>query len=150
MDGDLRVRPKEMKIGIASQSGMDYKVYFDDYAVRLPDELTSDHSEGIDEYGNIAEDFVVQSAEHDFEKDGVPEIIIAVGNGLTDLAINVFKYHPPQQPKDARRVENWELIGQFRGQSEMIVDASSFSLPFGGQGRFAEYLWAKGRFVEIQ
>ena len=34
----------------------------------------------------------------DFDRDGRPELIVAVGDDSTELYINVFKYEPPRKP----------------------------------------------------
>lgn len=142
------VKPKELMIRMASQAGMDYLVLFDGVRVRLPHELTSKYTGGINDFGDLEEGFLVQAAEHDFDEDGIPEIIIVVGDGLSELVTNVFKYHPPQQQKDAGRPQNWELVGQFEGQGKIIIDGPSLTIPYGGQGLAEEWTWVKRKFVK--
>lgn len=142
------VRPKELVIRMASQAGIDYLILFDKAKVRLPHELTSKYTGGINMFGNLEEGFFVQAAEHDFDKDGVPEIIIAVGDGASEVIANVFMYHPPAQQRDAGRVQNWELVGQFDGQAKIIVDGPSLTIPYGGQGLAEEWTWVKRKFVK--
>jgi hypothetical protein len=143
-----KVRPKELIIRMASQAGMDYMVLFDGVGVRLPHELTSKYTGGINAFGDLEEGFFVQAAEHDFDGDGMPEIIIAVGDGSSELIANVFKYHPPEQQKDAGRPQNWDLVGQFDGQAKITIDGPSVTVPYGGQGLVEEWTWVKGKFVK--
>jgi hypothetical protein len=103
---------------------------------------------GFDDFGELEEDFHIEATTYDFEKDGNPEIIVAVGDGLVQLAVNVFKYHPPASTEDASRWENWSLLGNFTGQAKMILSDDAIVLPFGSQGLFEEFSWFKGKFVQ--
>lgn len=45
----------------------------------------------------------MQVAEHDFDGDDIPEIVVAVGDGMLDMALNVVTYYAPQSPDKAVR-----------------------------------------------
>jgi hypothetical protein len=90
----------------------------------------------------------VQVAEHDFDRDGTPEIVVAVGDGLINLVVNVVSYHAPQSMKDVGRVENWSLVGSFTGQQKALIQGDTISLPYGSQGLYEEYTWVKQKFIK--
>jgi hypothetical protein len=53
--------------------------------------------------GEINQGCYVQVAEHDFDGDDIPEIVVAVGDGMLDMALNVVTYYAPQSPDKAVR-----------------------------------------------
>ena len=87
-------------------------------------------------------------AEHDFDHDGTPEIVVAVGDGLANLVVNVVKYHAPSSSKDAKRLENWSVVGSFTGQQKAQIEGDTITLPIGSQGLYKEYTWVKRKFFE--
>lgn len=93
----------------------------------------------FDDFGDIKDGFIIDIAQHDFDADGNPEIVAAVGNGLDQLQVDVLEYHPPQKYADRGRSQNWTVLGSLSGQSRVEVDGNKLRLPVGSQGRFEEY-----------
>jgi len=148
------VKPEALIIRRATQAGMDYWVTFEALgtASRLPVEFDGACIEGnrdVSGGGEVAQGCFVQAGAHDFNADGLPEIIIALGDGWRHLEINVFSYHPPAHSSDAIRAENWALIGHFSGQSKATIADQSIALAFGSQGLEQKLLFVDGRFMEL-
>ncbi|MBC7191785.1 hypothetical protein [Marinobacter sp.] len=141
------VKPDSLIVERNTPNGIKFLVRFSNANVNLPLEFDKSF-DGFNQWGELEEGYYVQVAEYDFDNDEKPEIIIAIGNGLTDLVVNIIEYHAPQLPKDAERTANWTLIGSFRGQGKAFVEGASIQLPFGGQGRYTEHTWVKNKFVE--
>ncbi len=142
-----KVRPTELIIGQDHPNGTKILAIFPRYGVHLPLQFADDF-EGFNEFGDINEGYYLQVAEHDFDNDGEPEIVVAVGDGLVNLSINIVKYHAPLSTEDAGRDENWELVGTFSGQENAVMDGNTISLPYGSQGLFTEYTWVKNKFIQ--
>jgi Effector-associated domain 11 len=92
--------------------------------------------------------YYFQIAEHDFDGDNNPEIIVAYGDHLIDLHINIFKYHAPQSAAAIERPQNYELVARLQGQENSVLEGNKIILPFGSQGLFEEYAWVDGKFVQ--
>lgn len=142
------VKPTTLRIGQDTPNGIKIMAIFPEYAVvNMPVDFGGDFG-GFNDYGELNEGYYIQVAEHDFNNDSIPEIIVAVGNGSHDLVVNVIKYHAPASLEDAGRPENWELLGMFTGQQEAFIDGEAISLPFGSQGLYTEYTWVKTKFIK--
>lgn len=148
LEFDAVIKPDRLIVKRASQAGMDYLVMFE--ALNIASYLPTDfENDCIDESSEIAESCFVQAGTHDFDADGLPEIILAVGDGLVNLQVNVFSYHPPARPADAMRTENWELVGNFSGQSKVEIKGQAVIIPFGSQGFEQKMVFIDRSFVEI-
>lgn len=96
-----------------------------------------------------------QACEYDFNRDGRPELILALGNHLDELHLNVFAYDPPRAPsKDYFELcdqvkKAWKLVGVCEGQSVAeIAEDGAVIMPYGTKGLYREYRWKNGRMVE--
>lgn len=148
LEFEAPIKPDRLIVKRASQAGMDYLVMFENLNIAsyLPTDFENDC---IDESSEIVESCFVQAGTHDFDADGLPEIILAVGDGFVNLQVNVFSYHPPARPADAIRTENWELIGNFSGQSKVVIKGKSVIIPFGSQGLEQKMVFIDRSFFEI-
>ena len=143
------VKPSYLLIGRDHPNGMRFLAMFPGYGVNLPLKFENEF-EGFNEDGELKQGYYIQVAEHDFDHDGIPEIIIAVGDGSVDLSINVVKYHAPQSAQDADREANWSLIGLYWGQAKAEIRGDTIWIPIGSQGLYDEYTWVKGKFVKTE
>ena len=141
--------PKSIRLGVDHPNGTKIDARFPGWFVQLPLKLDQDFN-AFDEFGGLKSGYFIQVAEFDIDSDGQPEILVLFGNGLIDLYVNVFKYHPPQKSKDVQREENWEVIGSFTGQEYLLVSKQTIQIPYGSQGLYSEYCWVKGKFVQTQ
>lgn len=142
------VKPISMTIGYNNPNGVKYRVYFKGLNVAVDLFNIVKFESGVNEWGDLLDGFYVQVATHDFDGDKNPEIIIAVGNGLIDMSVNIIKYHPPTNPQDAIRMENWTVIANFQAQEKIHIDKQVITAPFGSQGLYDEYTWVNGKFVK--
>ncbi len=107
-------------------------------------------------YGDLSEKCFLQIGEHDFDKDGIAEIVVAFGVRGEYLVCKVFQYHEPAKIADADRDENWVLIGDFDGygyhDTRYIsnVDDNKIYFPFGSQGASEGFVYVEGKFVKFQ
>ena len=148
LDFKTKVKPNQILIGYNSPSGTKFYVTFKDLGVFVDLLNIISMEGGLNEYGDCDEGFYIEVATHDFDNDKNPEIIIAVGNGLFEMWVNIIKYHPPLKPEDAIRTENWTVVASFYGQNEIHIDKQVINVPIGTQGLFEEYTWINGEFVE--
>jgi hypothetical protein len=142
------VKPNLINIGLASQIGTKFMVFFKDLNVAVDLAQVITFKGGFDEGGDLAEGFLIQVSTHDFDNDKNPEIIIAVGNNLGELYVNVIKYHPPEYPKDAIKSENWTVIADFEGQQNIQIEKNIITIPYGSQGLFFEYTYVNDKFIQ--
>jgi hypothetical protein len=146
---NTKVKPIDFVVGLDTPIGLRYVVLFNKYGVYLPVDFgDNDCKKG--EYEEVSDSCYIQAGEYDFDKNGIPEIVIALGDGLCNLHINIFKYHPPQNEDDAIRPENWELIGNFEAQTKAIMEDKSVIMPFGSHGFETKMTWVEGKFVCVE
>lgn len=148
LDFKTNVKPNQILIGYNSPNGTKFYVTFKNLGVFVDLLNIISMENGLNEYGDCNEGYYIEVAAHDFDDDKNPEIIIAVGNGLFDMWINVIKYYPPLNPEDAIRTENWTLVASFYGQNEIHIDKQVIHVPIGTQGLFTEYTWVNGKFIK--
>jgi len=107
-------------------------------------------------YGDQSTKCFLQIGEHDFDKDGVAEIVIAFGVRGTYLKCKIFQYHEPANIADADREENWTLVGDFDeyGYHDTryvsTVEDNKIFFPFGSQGASEGFVFVEGKFVKFQ
>jgi hypothetical protein len=143
------IKPISITAGLDHPNGTKFIVLFDgsNTAINIGNILAIEN--GFDEFGDLQESFYVQIATYDFDGDKNPEIIVAVGDGLVNLNVNVFKFIAPKNQLNASKEENWKLIGDFQGQEQIIIENKKISVPYGSQGLFDEYIYSNGKFKMI-
>lgn len=142
-------KPKSIEISPDNPNGIKFTAKFDNGAnVKLPIDWPRDF-DGVDHLGLLNKGYYIQIYESDLDGDASPEILIATGNGLTDVGVHIFKYYPPEKAEHTNRTENWKELGFLRGQSDAAVEKSSILFRLGGTGRVVEFTLVKGRFLEI-
>lgn len=148
LDFKSKIQPITMLVGYDNPNGTKFKISFKDLNVAVDLRYVISMKSGINEFGDCNEGYYVQVATYDFDNDKKPEIIIAVGNGLVDMSINVIKYHEPTTKEDAIRTENWSIIANFQGQEKIHIQEQKIIVPIGSQGLYDEYSWLNGKFVK--
>jgi hypothetical protein len=123
-----RDEPEGVRIGVTHAKGFQF----------LPVHFGREFA-GFDNKRNLKRGYVIHALEHDFDGDKIPEVVVAVGDGLVNLAVNVFRFTAPNK---------WTRIGSFEGQQKAIVEGGTIVLPYGSQGLFQEHRWKGGKFVE--
>jgi hypothetical protein len=142
-----RIKPRTLLIGRDHPNSVRFLALFPGRGIPLP--LRFDKNfRGFDDFGDLKPGYLIQVAEHHFGKESVPQIIVAVGNGRDDLAVNVVAYHAPKLARNRNQQSNWILDGSFSGQITAIISAGILTLPAGPQQKPVRYKWVSGRFVE--
>lgn len=151
-----KIKPLRFTVKPAAQSGMSYIIEFKDnpkpyesYAITLPVDFVCDSELSnilIDGYDNIEEGIYVQIAEYDFIGDGIPEVIIAAGDGVAYMCMNIFKYNPPELEM---KNEDWKLIGKFSGQDRAAIDGQSILFKHGSRGFAEDIICTKEKCFDI-
>ena len=148
LDFKTKIKPISMTIGYDSPNGIKFRINFKDLNVAANLRYILSMKSGLDEWGDLDDGYYIEAATYDFNEDKNPEIIIVIGNGLTDLWVNVIKYHPPTNPDDAIRTENWSVVASFSGQEKIYIDKQTITVPIGTQGLYDEYTWLNNKFIK--
>jgi hypothetical protein len=114
--------------------------------------LTADpgKAEAFDADRRLNEHYYVQAGEYDFDNDGRPELVIAIGDNSIDLVVNVFRFEPPKN-KDAEpaTLRSWKLAGVLMGQDKAYLNGRRIKLPYTAMNFYKEFQWEKNGFKEI-
>lgn len=119
--------------------------------------LTQEFDVGYDAQGLEKPNNRYCIGQFDFNKDGIPELLVAIEDpefdGMTGVSINVFQYHPPLKAQDISRTQNWALIGKLTapnvlGNTKISAKDASITVPRNLRGFYYEISLVKGRFVE--
>lgn len=90
---------------------------------------------------------IAQVAIKDVTNDGLPEVLIAFGNGFSSLRILVFGFNDKGRKSRLIANETFVLLDQFEGQSKGIVhEGGTLILPYGSGGHFFEIKWTGDSF----
>ena len=148
-----RVRPTELIVGRDHPNGTRLLALFprsklEFTGVELPVNFAKGF-QGFDDYGDLKPGYTVEVVQRDFSHRGAPEILVAVGDGRTELALNIVQYHAPKLARNAGSPKNWSVIGSFSGQTSAEIQGGVIQIPTGSQGRRKTYQWIKGKFLEI-
>ncbi len=141
-----RIKPEFLMVGPDHPNGFRFLAVFQNEGVYLPVRFDG-HFHGFDDNGNLRPGYHVEVASHRFSPEGEPELIIAVGDERTELAINVLKYHAPKSRKEATRQANWIVEGSFLGQAQAWIkrDAIEFLADSSKPGKI--YTYGQGKFI---
>ncbi|KAB1441373.1 hypothetical protein [Pseudodesulfovibrio senegalensis] len=93
--------------------------------------------------------------QYDLTGDGIDEILFAVvvadGESMSQVEVNVLRYHPPLMEEDLSRPENWELASSLKADGvmspvEIVLDGASVRIPKTRRGFYHELSWCQGKF----
>lgn len=141
-----RPKPGSLLVGLGHPNGFRFLVLFPGRGVYLPLQI-ADGFRGFDDYGDLRPGYFVEVATHRFSPQGEPELVIAVGDGRTELAVNVFKYHALASAKGVARPENWTVEGSFLGQAQARIKETAIEFPADAPKPSTTYLWTEGKFT---
>jgi len=101
----------------------------------------------LDEYGELAdiENYSIQVGAHDFNNDGVEEIIFAIGDGLIHGEVFVYSYH---KVDDIKKIYPFHLELKEYFQEKVLIENNKILLPYGSQGLFEEFTWYEDGFMQ--
>jgi len=89
----------------------------------------------------------IQVSSFDFERDKNPEFVFVLQYN-TWLDIAVVKYHGTGSVEGFSRDENWGLVGEMQGQSQIEFTHEGMWLPTGSQGAGTLWVMAGGRMID--
>lgn len=145
--------PKAVRIAVG-QANITIEAIFQSGA---PIRLNQEFDVGYDAQGLEKPSNRYCIGQFDFNKDGIPELLVAIEDpsfdGMTGVSLNIFQYHPPLKAQHISRPQNWELIGKLTapnvsGNAKVNVKDVSVTVPRNLRGFYYEISWVKGRFVE--
>jgi len=85
------------------------------------------------------ESLMISVYEYDFDKDGLPEIMVVDSPDFWVVNIHIYRYSNGLT----------ELVGNLFGQFGIFLEANMISLPYGSQGLIDEYLYKEGSFFQL-
>lgn len=101
------------------------------------------------------ETYHLNIGEHDFDSDGINEIVIAYGKRGEYLQCRVIKFHEPSNLADIGREENWPTVGDFPEHLYhdpryiSYVEKNIINFPIGSQGVSESFAFIKDKFIEF-
>ena len=136
---------KSIDISLGRQAMLELRVIYNDGTKpTLPIEMATNDA-CLDGYGGLNDGCFIDFAIYDFNQDGVPEVVLAVGNGLTEQKVYVAQYHPPAKKQDRLRNENWTSVA-LEGQSDCYISRDTISFRVGSRGFTDTYFFREGIF----
>ena len=101
----------------------------------------------LDAYGDLAdiENYSIQVGTHDFNNDGIEEIIITIGDGLFRGQVWVYSYH---KVDDIHKIYPLHLELKEYFQNKVWIEDNKFLLPYGSQGLFEKFTWYEDGFMQ--
>jgi hypothetical protein len=89
---------------------------------------------------DLKDDWKLVATVYDIEQDGIPELLVALNrwsaknkfwNG--SVVLLVYTFHPPSNPADLDRSENWSFAGKATGQYLVYLEDEKIILPIGSR-----------------
>lgn len=107
---------------------------------------------GLNDIGELKENYYCQLAIIDVTNDGIPDILLAVGDGLIDLHLNIWSFDKEKFVNTVRGkyINPFRFIGHIEGQQNIrILPGGKIEVPVGSFGRFSTYSWDGSKFKQI-
>lgn len=102
---------------------------------------------------DLREDFYAQLVIKDITRDGIPDILLAIGDGLTELFLYIWQFDRISYLKTQRKkyFNPFNCLGCLEGQEVMrIFPNGRIDIPFGSQGLFETYIWNGYKLEKIE
>jgi hypothetical protein len=149
-----QIKPTSLTVGLDTPNGIKLKISFEKqnvavdlrYIISMNTEV--DDFAVLNEFGDLKDGCWLNVGTYDFEGDGNPEIVIAIGDLNTRLRVNVIKYHPPENGEDAIRPENWSVLGNFTSGEDVKIEGNIVTMPYGSYGLYHEQTFVNGKFLK--
>jgi hypothetical protein len=129
-------------LGLATQFGIQIDVDLKDNTYRLS-EVSEDLKEG----------FYAQLVIKDITREGIPDILLAIGDGLTELFLYIWQFDRISYLNTQRKkyFNPFNYLGCLEGQEMMRVFPNGrIDVPFGSQGLFETYIWNGFKLEKIE
>lgn len=145
--GDSDINKEDIILGVASQFGIKLEIHLNDNIYHLENDIV-----GLDDYLELKESFYCQLAVKDITRDGEPEILLAVGNGLSELYLNAWKFEKYTYLDTPRGeyVNPFKFLGYIEGQEKILIFPDGrIDVPYGSQGLYATYIYNGEQFIKV-
>ena len=129
-------------LGSAPQFGIKIDIDFKDNKYRLS-EISED----------LKEDFYAQLVIKDITRDGIPDILLAIGDGSSELFLHIWQFDRLSYLNTQRKkyFNPFNYLGFLEGQEVMLVYPNGrIDIPYGGQGLYETYIWNGIKLEEIE
>jgi hypothetical protein len=140
-DIDNDINKEKITLGFATQLEIKIDVHLKDNLYRL--------EAGED----LKPRFYCQLAIKDITRDGTPEILLAIGDGATELFLYVWKFDRKtylSTPK-GKYINPFKSLNIIEGQEHIVIYPSGrINVPFGSQELFVSYIWDGINLKEIK
>jgi hypothetical protein len=101
----------------------------------------------FDTDGAIRPECFIDLALHDFDFDGVPEIVVSVGDSLIEQKVYILQYLAPSNPIHRQREESWAQF-VLSGQSDCFISKEFISFRMGSRGFTETFFMKNGIFYK--
>jgi len=90
---------------------------------------------------------IMHIAAKDVTNDGLPEILLARGDGLVNLSLAIWGFNEQGRKNRKLTPENFGLLAELGGQSRAYVsEGGTIIIPYGSQGFVTTYKWTGNAF----
>lgn len=134
----------ELVLGLDHPNGTKAVMIFPSTPVGWQLDLSGD-TEVFDEYGELQEGYKIQAALHDFDQDGISELIVTAGDSIIDLSIWVYSF---TTVGDLQKINPIKQELSITGQTYIELDGDEIIAPYGSQGLFDYYKYVDKVFMQ--
>lgn len=134
----------ELVLGLDHPNGTKAVMIFPSTSVGWQLDL-SDDTGVFDEYGELQEGYKIQAALHDFDQDGINELIVTAGDSIIDLGIWVYSF---TTVGDLQKINPIKQELSITGQRYIELDGDEIIAPYGSQGLFNFYKYVDKVFMQ--
>lgn len=120
-------------IGRDTPNGTKVIAIWDNQGVNILREISTFPSAAFDEWGELKEGYKIEACFHDLDGDGDSEMLLAIGDGISNLGVSVIKVK-----RDENLIDYYE-IGYIEGQDKIIIKPDNKILVPFGEGIFKKY-----------
>lgn len=135
----------ELVLGLDHPNGTKAVMIFPSTPVGWQLDLYGMDTEVFDEYGELQEGYKIQAALHDFDQDGINELIVTAGNSIIDLSIWVYSF---TTVGDLQKINPIKQELSITGQRYIELDGDEIIAPYGSQGLFNFYKYVDKVFMQ--
>ncbi|MGW8822910.1 hypothetical protein ACWGNU_12395 [Paenibacillus lautus] len=134
----------ELVLGLDHPNGTKAVMIFPSTPVGWQLDLSGDTGV-FDEYGELQEGYKIQATLHDFDQDGINELIVTAGDSIIDLSIWVYSF---TTVGDLQKINPIKQELSITGQTYIVLDGDEIIAPYGSQGLFNFYKYVDKVFMQ--
>ena len=131
----------------ANQFGIKMEIHLGKESYRLENDII-----GLDKFLELKLGFYCQLAIKDVTINGLPEILLAIGNGFDALYLNIWQFDQKTYLNTPRGnyIKPFKFLGCIEGKDKIFIyPDGKMDVPYGSQGLFETYIWDGLRFISI-